>query len=53
MKENYKNRYLNVKFENKRIKNDYSEKENLLKSNYTSELTKLKSERESIEKTKM
>lgn len=52
MKENYKNKYLNAKFENKKIKNDFSEKENILKSTYTTELTKIKSERETIEKIK-
>ena len=53
MKNNYKNKYINAKFENKKIQSDFSEKENVLKTNFTSELIKLKSEKESIEKTKV
>ncbi|KAM3139498.1 hypothetical protein pb186bvf_008334 [Paramecium bursaria] len=52
IKDNYKNKYLYNKFENKKLVNQYNEKENIIKQSYISEIDRIKSEKEYLEKVK-
>ncbi|CAD8168073.1 unnamed protein product [Paramecium pentaurelia] len=52
IKDNYKNKYLNNRYENKKLLNQYHEKENIMKQTFTSELEKVKCQKEQLEKVK-
>ncbi|CAD8062486.1 unnamed protein product [Paramecium sonneborni] len=53
IKDNYKNKYLNNRYENKKLLNQYNEKENIMKQTFTTELEKVKCQKEQLEKVKI